>query len=278
MRQELVMRMRSVHPEKVVSKDGTPIAFWRSGQGPPLVLVHGTAADHTRWKPVLPTLEEHFTVYAIDRRGRGGSDDSSEYAIEREFEDVASVVDSIREPVNLLGHSYGALCSLEAALLTSNVRTLVLYEPPIRAGVDFYPPGTINKLKALLDAGDRGAVVTTFMSEIAEMRPADLRLLQSNAAWEARVATAHTIPRELRADEDYFFDPRRFENLTPPTLLLVGGDSPRFLKAASAAVYAALPDAKIAAMPGQQHAAMDNGTELFTTEVLRFLMRPEQSV
>ena len=186
MRQQLIMQQKRVHSEKVVSKDRTPIAFWRSGQGPPLVLVHGTAADHTRWKPVLPTLEEHFTIYAIDRRGRGGSDDSREYAIEREFEDVASVVDAIREPVNLLGHSYGALCSLEAALLTSNVRKLVLYEPPIRAGVDFYPPGTINQLKALLDAGDRGAVVTTFMSEIAKMRPADLRLLQSNAAWEAR--------------------------------------------------------------------------------------------
>jgi pimeloyl-ACP methyl ester carboxylesterase len=277
MRQQLITQQKGVQPEKVVSKDGTPISFWRSGQGPPLVLVHGTAADHTRWKPVLPTLEEHFTVYAIDRRGRGGSGDSREYVIEREFEDVASVVDSIREPVDLLGHSYGALCSLEAALLTSNVKTLVLYEPPIHAGVDFYSSGTINKLKAMLDAGDRGAVVTTFMSEIAKMRPADLRLLQSNAAWEARVAAAHTIPRELRADEDYFFDPQRFKNLTTPTLLLVGGDSPRFLKVASAAVYAALPTAKIAAMPGQQHAAMDTGTELFTTEVLRFLMRPEQS-
>ena len=278
MRQQLIMQQKGVHPEKVVSKDGTPIAFWRSGQGPPLVLVHGTAADHTRWKPVLPTLEDHFTVYAIDRRGRGGSGDSSEYAIEREFEDVASVVGSIREPVNLLGHSYGALCSLEAALLTSNVRKLVLYEPPVRAGVDLYPSGTIRRLEALLDAGDRGELVTTFMGEIAKVRPDDLRLLQSLPAWKARLAAAHTIPREMRADEDYFFDPQRFKMLTTPTLLLVGGDSPRFVKVASAAVYAALPDAKIAAMPRQQHAAMDTGTELFTTEVLRFLRRPGQSV
>jgi pimeloyl-ACP methyl ester carboxylesterase len=144
--------------------------------------------------------------------------------------------------------------------------------------VDFYPPGTINKVKALLDAGDRAAVVTTFMSKIAKMRPADLRLLKSNAAWEARVAAAHTIPRELRADEDYFSDPQRFKNLTTPTLLLVGSDSPRFLKVASSAIYAALPDAKIVAMPGQQHAAMVTGTGLFTTEVMRFLMRPERPV
>ena len=64
------------------------------GKGPPLVLVHGTAADHSRWRPVLPALEERFTVYAIDRRGRGGSGDSDDYAVEREFEDVAAMVDS----------------------------------------------------------------------------------------------------------------------------------------------------------------------------------------
>src|SRR3712207_8086243 len=103
--------------ETVTSVDGTSIAYWRSGEGPPLVLVHGTAADHSRWAPVLPAFEQRFTVYAIDRRGRGGSGDSGDYAIEREFEDVAEVVDSLGESVNLLGHSYGALCALEAALL-----------------------------------------------------------------------------------------------------------------------------------------------------------------
>ena len=120
-----------VSQESVTSKDGTPIAYWRSGDGPPLVLVHGTAADHHRWTPVLPAFEQHFTVCAVNRRGRGGSGDSSDYAIEREFEDMAAVVDSLGEPANLLGHSYGALCALEAAPLTRHVRKLVLYEPPM---------------------------------------------------------------------------------------------------------------------------------------------------
>jgi pimeloyl-ACP methyl ester carboxylesterase len=102
----------------VTTESGTPVAYWRSGKGPPLVLVHGTAADHSRWSPVLPALEERFTVNAIDRRGRGGSGDTDDYPVEREFEDVAAVVDSLGEPVNLLGHSYGGLLALEAALLT----------------------------------------------------------------------------------------------------------------------------------------------------------------
>jgi Alpha/beta hydrolase family len=101
--------------DTVVTTISDPIACWRSGQGQPLVAVHATTADHSTWNPLLPALTAHFTVYAMDRRGRGGSGDGSTYAIEREFEDVAAVVDSIGGPVNLLGHSYGALCSLEKA-------------------------------------------------------------------------------------------------------------------------------------------------------------------
>ena len=79
----------------------------------------------------MPAFEERFSVLAVDRRGRGESSDSDGYEIEREFEDVAAVVDSLGESVNLLGHSYGALVALEAALLTENVRKLVLYDPGI---------------------------------------------------------------------------------------------------------------------------------------------------
>jgi pimeloyl-ACP methyl ester carboxylesterase len=57
----------------VVSRDGTEIVYWTSGDGPPLVLVHGAPADHARWRPLLPFLEQHVTVHAIDRRGRGGT-------------------------------------------------------------------------------------------------------------------------------------------------------------------------------------------------------------
>ena len=62
--------------ETLPSTDGTMIAYQRSSVGPPLVLVHGTTADHTRWAPVLPAFEQHFTVYVLDRRGRGGSGDA----------------------------------------------------------------------------------------------------------------------------------------------------------------------------------------------------------
>jgi pimeloyl-ACP methyl ester carboxylesterase len=256
----------------ITAEGGTPVAYWRGGEGPPLVLVHGTAADHSRWRPVLPALEERFTVYALDRRGRGGSGDSDDYAVEREFEDVAAVVDSLGEPVNLIGHSYGGLLALEAGLLTGSVRKLVLYDPGIEVdGEEIYPREVVERMDALLGAGDRNGVVETTMREVAGLPPEAVEYMRSQPAWQARVDAAHTIPRELRAVKAYRFDPERFRDLGTPALMLAGGESPDALRKAAEAVDAALPDSRLVVMEGQGHAAMDTGTELFTTEVLRFL-------
>jgi pimeloyl-ACP methyl ester carboxylesterase len=258
--------------EKILSKDGTPIAYQRSGTGPPLVLVHGTGGAHARWIPILPAFEKQFTVYAVDRRGRGESVEAHAYAIEREFEDVAAVVDSIGDEVNLLGHSFGGLCALEAALLTPNLRKLIVYEPPLPVpGVTIFSEALINQLQALLDAGDRVGVLTTFMHEVVRMPAHELEFFQASPAFPARVAAAHTLPRELRAHETYHFEPERFKNLHVPTLLLLGGDSPPFFKAAIEMANAALPDSRIVILPGQQHIAMDTAPDLFVREVLAFL-------
>ena len=148
----------------VTSKDGTAIAFERSGQGPPLVVVHGTTADHRRWRPILPDLERHFCVYAMDRRGRGSSGDAEDYAINREYEDVAAVVEVAGEQVRLLGHSFGALCALEAAFRTTRLHQLVLYEPVFPVdGAEVYPPHARRKFTALLESGDREGLLTAFL-------------------------------------------------------------------------------------------------------------------
>jgi pimeloyl-ACP methyl ester carboxylesterase len=256
----------------VTTEGGTPLAYWRSGKGPPLVLVHGTAADHSRWMPVLPALEERFTVYAVDRRGRGGSGDSDDYAVARELEDVAAIVDSLGEPVNLLGHSYGGLLALEAALLTRNVRRLVLYDPGIEVGgEEIYPYEVVGRLVALLEDGDRDGVVETTMCEVAGLTPDVVEYMRAQPIWQARVDAAHTIPRELRAVKDYSFHPDRFRDLATPALVMAGGESPVALRKAAEAVDEALPDSRLVVMEGQGHAAMDTGTALFTAEVLRFL-------
>jgi pimeloyl-ACP methyl ester carboxylesterase len=256
---------------QVISTDGTPIAYRRSGEGPPLVLIHGTAGNHARWAPILPPLEERFTVYAVDRRGRGASGDAPTYSIEREVEDVTAVVDSTGGPVDLLGHSYGALCALEAALRTDRLRRLVLYEPPIPAGIEIYPGGIIERLEALLEAGDREELLTTFFREVIQMPAHEIELMRVPPFWQARLALAHTLPRELRGSQGYVFEPARFSQMRTPSLLLLGSESPPFLKAATAVVHAALPTSRIAVLAGQQHIAMNTAPELFVDDVVRFL-------
>jgi pimeloyl-ACP methyl ester carboxylesterase len=256
-------------PETVVSADGTPLALWTSGEGPPLVLVHGATADHSRWAPALPALEERFTVYNFDRRGRGESGDAADYSLEREFEDLVAVIESAGADVNLMGHSHGGVCALEAALLTDRVGRLVVYEPPM--GFVVAPPHVVEELEALLQAGKRDELVALFMREVAGLPPEQVEVLRSLPAWEARIAAADTIPREERATREYAWDPDRFRELRVPTMYLLGGDSPEPFRLASEAVEQALPDCRVVVMPGQRHAAMDTATELFVTEVLSFL-------
>jgi pimeloyl-ACP methyl ester carboxylesterase len=256
-------------PETVTSADGTQIAIWRSGSGPPLVLVHGTTADHTRWAPVLPALEEHFTVLAMDRRGRGASGDSDDYSLEREADDVLSVVEAAGKDVSLLGHSHGGMCALEAAPRASGLRKLILYEPPL--GFLKASPEVVERLKALLDAGDREQVLTLFFTEVARQPPEAIEHLRSLPAWQTRLAAAHTVPREERVNAEYAWDPDRFGNLAVSTLFLLGGDSPEPFRLGAEAVAGALPDCRVVVMPGQTHAAMDTATELFVREVTTFL-------
>ena len=96
----------------VCSADGTSIAVWVEGEGPALVLVHGSIADHTTFEPFVAVLRESWTTYSMDRRGFGASGDSADWSIERDFEDVAVVIDAVatrtRGPVSVWGHSYGA--------------------------------------------------------------------------------------------------------------------------------------------------------------------------
>ncbi len=283
--------------EKVLSRDGTPIAYQRSGSGEPLVLVHGTGGTLQRWAPVLPLLERHFSVYAMDRRGRGESGDgASPYCAQREFEDVAAVVDAIGTTVDrigttvdaigttadrigrgvhLFGHSYGAVCALEASLLTDRIDRLILYEPPIPLpGAREEDDGVLKKMQDLLAAGERAAVLATFMRKMVRMSSRDIRLSKSMAAWPNRMAAAHTIPREILALREYTFDPLRFRAASVPTLLLLGGESPDHFRQALLLLESALPKSKTVVLPGEQHVAMETAPELLAEAISAFLLSP----
>lgn len=257
--------------DTVISSDGTRIAYERSGSGPPLVLVHGSTADHTRWLYVLPELNREFSVLAMDRRGRGESGDADNYSIEQEYEDVAAVVRAAGPGANLLGHSFGALCALEAALRVDNLNRLVLYEPAFPVdSTPLYPPDLLVRLDALLRSGAREEFLVTFFKEAAGVSDPLIEALKSDPSWPARIASAHTALREM-ADGEYEFTAERFEALQTSTLLLVGEVSPHELTAPSRVLHATLPESRIVTLRGQGHVAMTTAPGLFLQAVKDFL-------
>ena len=266
-------------PSTVTSWDGTPIAYWSIGVGPPLLLVHGASGDHTRWAPLLPYLEPHVTVHVMDRRGRGGSGDASHYDVSREFEDVAAVVDAIEADagttVDVYGHSMGGLCAFGAAALTDGIRRMVLYEgwPSLDPSAWTLPAGVEEQMDAAIVSGDREGALRTFMREVVELSDEDVLAMSEQPAWQGRLAAAHTITRELRAYLDTPFDPARALAVTVPTLLVTGTESPDPAAGEVERVAAAMPDARIAVLEGQHHVADTLAPEVFAPVLLGFLGR-----
>lgn len=262
---------------RVVSADGTGIAVHVSGQGRPLVLVHGTTSDHTAWRFVTSHLEQEVAVHAVDRRGRGDSGDTAPYSLDKECADVAAVVDaaaaSFGSAVDLFGHSFGGNVAFGAALLTGNVRRLVLYEgwPPPNPAHRTPPPEVMGRLEALLTDGRPETMLETFYREVVLMTEDEIRAVRSSPSWPARVAAARTVPREIEAFGGHAFDPSSAARIDVPVLLLVGGDSPDPTRADPEAVAAALPDTRIHILPGQAHQAHLASPEAFADELLAFV-------
>jgi len=265
--------------ESVTSKDGTEIAFKRTGSGPPLLLVHGSAGDHTRWElfDVRPTLAQHFTVYAMDRRGRGGSGDADQYKPEREFEDVAAVADSIDEPVILLGHSYGAFCALGASLITDNLHKLILYEPVFLVDQhQFVSDDVIAEMEAVYTKGNMEELLVLFMKKVARITTDEIEVLRTAPSWQGRVDAAHTLLRETAEPTRFTFYPGQFTEMTTPTILLTGSESPAFFKEVTRAVHDMLPNSQVVPFQGHGHVAMNSAPELFIEKVLEFALEMDE--
>lgn len=257
--------------DTVISADGTAITYEKTGQGPPLVLVHGTGRNRSHWLRTLSEFERHSTVYAVDRRGRGRSGDTGGYALEREVEDLLAVIDAAGEPVDLLGHSYGAIVALEAASRADHPRSLILYEPPMNVGTDRVPSDLGDRLEALMATGDREAVLVTFLREGPRYAPEEIAARRARADWPERLTFVHTLPRETQAVHHYVFDPGRVAGLRSPALLLLGSESPPFFQQTIQALHTALPESEVVVLEGQHHNAMETAPMLFTEVVHRFL-------
>ncbi len=248
---------------------GVLLSYERYGTGPPLVLVHGSFSDHrSNWEFVAPSLAKEFTVYAIARRGRGGSDATGGHGVADEARDVAAVIDSIGEPVFLIGHSYGAQVALAAAAeRPDQVRKLILYEPP--------RPDTAEALgsqfESLADSGDWDGVATSFFRLALSVPESELQSLRKSDLWPPIVADAKPTLGDIRAMTAYDFRPERFRSLAMPIMLQIGTESPAGAFATDA-LAEVLSDVRIEPLPGQAHEGMTTAPEQYVDSVRRYLL------
>jgi pimeloyl-ACP methyl ester carboxylesterase len=252
----------------VEAPDGVRIACEVSGEGPPLVLVHGAGSARWSFDAVRPHLEGRFTVIAVDRRGRGDSTDGDGYSLEREYEDVAAVVRDAGEGALLAGHSYGGLVAAGAARLVDLPR-LALYEPVM--GGALATADTIGRWERLIAEGDRDAVVRQFLLDIAGYDEAAIDELERSPIWELRRQVVATLPRELGAALAHRFDEATLAKLRTPTLLLLGTESPAWAVRSVRAHAEAIPGAETRMLEGQGHGANVAAPELLASELERFL-------
>lgn len=249
------------------SVDGTRIVASVGGDGPPIVLVHGTSGSDMSWARVRPHLEDRHTVFAMQRRGRGLSGDGPDYSFERESEDVAALVDRSGGPVGLVGHSFGAVCCLAATGLTPNVARLVLYEPVFGLEPD---RATLERLDALVGSGRGGEAVAVFLRD-AGLTEEEIDGIRSSPTWPERVEAAHTLSREERAAASYSPSPDLLALMEVPTLLLVGSESPPAFLGVAERLRTLLPDGTIQVLEGQGHAANMTAPELLAAKIASFV-------
>jgi pimeloyl-ACP methyl ester carboxylesterase len=265
----------------IVSPDRTPIAVFSAGHGPPLVLVHGATADHTTWRTSGPIFGARHATHAIDRRGRGASGDASAYSIEREFEDLATVVEALASerdgPIDVVGHSYGGRIGLGAALLTGNLRRLVVYEgaPSPGAGRGYQDAGTLARVEELVAAGDRDEALASFMREIIGMPEDDLAAFRADPIWPRRAAAVDTTIRELRAEVSPAASLEALGTVRQPVLQIVGGASAPVFGEATRALDARLRNGRVVTIDGARHAAHHTHPEAFVTAIEAFLADPD---
>jgi pimeloyl-ACP methyl ester carboxylesterase len=254
------IELEETEVEVATSKDGTRIAFDRSGDGPPIVLVGGALSDRAAAAELAGRLAPHLTAIAFDRRGRGGSGDTAPYAVDREVEDIESLILAVGGPAFLLGHSSGAVLALETARTHPElIARLALYEPPfiVDDSRSLLPGDYVTHLEDLVSQGRRGDAVAFFMTTGVGVPAEIVAGMQEQPFWSAFEAMAHTLAYDGTIMGDTMGGSpaplQRWASVRAPALLMDGGASPDWQRHAVRALAQILPDARHVTLEGQDH-------------------------
>ena len=242
---------------QVISRDGTAIAYERSGSGPTVILVDGALCRRAfgPMPKLAPLLAPHFSVVMYDRRGRGESGDNQPYSREREVEDIAALMHSAGGSASLVGLSSGAALALDAAASGLPVQTVVAYEPPyVAEGSDRNSGEYEVELKRLIAAGDRGGAVKYFMRTMVGVpMPIVVMMRLMPWIWRKLEAVAHTLPYDAAVMSGFRVPAGRLAAIKVPALVMHGSKTDARLKKAAESVASAVPGARHRTLEGQTH-------------------------
>ncbi|MDT0608669.1 alpha/beta fold hydrolase [Streptomyces lancefieldiae] len=272
-------REQSVRVEaRVVSADGTEIAFEQSGSGPAVVLVASALADRSDTAKLAALLAQDFTVINYDRRGRGASGDADAYAPDREVEDIAALIEHVGGSASLFGSSSGAVLALRAAAAGVNVDRLALYEPPfVVAEGDAGPPRDLaRQITALLAEGRHGDAVKYFMTKVQGMPGIAVTFMRCMPkTWANLTELARTLPYDIAVMGDTQqgepLDAEEWKGATVRTRVLTGGRSPAAFQRAARAVTEILPQADHRTLPGLNHGAVVMAPKKIAPRITEFI-------
>ncbi|MFG2192070.1 alpha/beta fold hydrolase [Streptomyces sp. NPDC048639] len=238
----------------VISRDGTSIAYERTGDGWPVILVGGALNDGPAGEPFAELLAPHFTVFTYDRRGRRASGDTPPYAVAREVEDLEAVIEEAGGTASVCGLSSGGALVLEAAAAGLSIAKSAVFEVPYALdwGHRDRTADYGNELARLLAAGDRGGALTLFM-RYAGAPDAMIDEARRSPFWPGLEELAPSLAYDAAVMGDGMLPVGRLGAVGVPTLVIDGGDSPRWLREASRAIAAAIPGGRQHTVEGQTH-------------------------
>lgn len=255
----------------VHSADGTRIGYRRLGSGPALLFVHGSVSTHTDWMRVAKLLAPRYTCYAIDRRGRAHSGNGRlPYSLEREYEDIEAMMTQTGPLAALIGHSYGAVCTLGAAL-RHPVPRLVVYEPPLPVG-GLIAGEFLRPYARAIAEGDADKALEIGLSHFTRLPAHIIALMRRSKAWPRLRTLAPSWTCELQAMDEADPSVERYAAITCPVLMLVGSISPEHpMHDASRALAQVLPSARVETIEGHGHMAMRDAPEVVARLIADFL-------
>jgi pimeloyl-ACP methyl ester carboxylesterase len=245
--------------DKVISKDGTQIAYDKTGQGPVLILVAGAFQGRMAMAAYAEPLSRNFTVYNYDRRGRGDSGDTQPYAIAREIEDIDALIQKAGGSAFVFGGSSGAALALDAAAHGSNITKLAVYEPPfvVDDSRDPVSDDMVDQLKEFIARDRRGDAAELFMMKGSLMPDEIVAGMRTQPFWQEVEGVAHTLVYDAMIMEGTMrgapLPIDRWAVVTTPTLVIYGGEGPAWSRNAAAALVERLSHAEQQALEGQFH-------------------------